>query len=121
MATGWITERDIAVEEFVDDDTLLVRAELPGIDPERDVEIIVSDNMLHLRAQRHQDLQVVEDNGLARQEFHYGSFSRSIPLPAGAEEDDIEARYSDGILEVRLPVDMDKWSSRTIPVQAEPK
>jgi HSP20 family protein len=53
---------------------------------------------------------------LARQEFRYGSFARSIPLPAGAQEGDIEARYSDGILEVRLPVDMTDWSSRTVPV-----
>ena len=117
MATGWITENEIPVEEFVENDTLRVRAELPGIDPERDVEIIVSDNMLHLQAQRHQDVQVVEDNGLARQEFRYGSFSRSIPLPAGAKEKDIEARYADGILEVTLPVDRSQWSSRTIPVE----
>jgi HSP20 family protein len=116
MSTGRITESEIPVEEFVDDDTLFVRAELPGIDPERDVEIIVSDNMLHLQAQRRQDLQVVGENGLARQEFRYGSFARSIPLPAGAQEGDIEARYSDGILEVRLPVDMTDWSSRTVPV-----
>lgn len=115
MSTG-ITDT-IPVEEFVDGDTLLVRAELPGIDPEQDVEIIVSDNMLHLQAERHQDVQAMGANGLARQEFHYGSFSRSIPLPAGAKEDDIEAHYNDGILEVRMPVDMKKWSSRTVPVE----
>jgi HSP20 family protein len=107
----------IPVEELVEDDTLIVRAELPGIDPERDVEITVSDNLLHLRAERRQDLKVVEDNGLARQEFSYGSFFRSVPLPAGTEERKIKATYRDGILEVRVPVDMKKWSSRTIPVE----
>lgn len=117
MSAGWITASDIPIEELVEGNTLLVRAELPGIDPERDVEIIVSDNMLHLQAQRRQDVQVVGENGLARQEFRYGSFSRSIPLPAGTQEKDIEAQYSDGILEVRLPVDPREWSSRTVPVQ----
>ena len=117
MVTGPITDAGIPVEEFIDGDTLVVRAELPGLEPERDVEIIVSDNMLHLQAQRLQDVQQVDENGLARQEFRYGAFSRSVPLPAGTEEDDIEARYRDGILEVRMPVDMAKWSSRTVPVQ----
>ena len=119
MTTGWTTNPTIPVEELLDGNTLLVRAELPGIDPEKDVEIIVSDNMLHLQAERHQDLRRVSERGLSRQEFQYGSFSRSIPMPAGAKEDDIEAHYRDGILEVRMPVDMDKWSSRSIPMVRE--
>lgn len=107
----------IPVEEFVDDDTLIVRAQIPGIDPNTDVEITVSDNQLHLRAERRQESKVVEEQGLARQEFHYGSFYRSIPLPAGTREDEIEANYRDGILEVRVPVDPEQWSSTTVPVQ----
>ncbi|EKT76412.1 putative small heat shock protein, partial [Rhodococcus opacus M213] len=39
-----------------------------------------------------------------RSEFHYGSFYRSMPLPAGAKEDDIAASYTDGILTVTMPV-----------------
>lgn len=109
----------IPVEEFVDDNTLVIRAELPGIDPDADVEITVSDNQLHLRAERRQETEVVEEQGLARQEFRYGSFYRSITLPAGTQEDDIEAVYRDGILEVRVPVDADEWSSKTVPVDRD--
>src|SRR4051794_30709894 len=101
----------IPVEEFVDDNTLIVRAEIPGIDPQEDVEITVSDNQLHLRAERRQATEVVQEQGLARQEFRYGSFYRSIPLPAGTREDQIEANYRDGILELRVPVDAEEWSS----------
>lgn len=39
-----------------------------------------------------------------RVKFHYGSFYRSMPLPAGAKEDDIDATYTDGILTVTVPV-----------------
>lgn len=110
------TSAGIPIEEFVDGNTLIVRAEIPGIDPDRDVEINVSDNMLHIRAERQQATEVVEEQGLARQEFEYGSFSRAVALPAGTKEDDIEARYRDGILEVRVPVDPAEWSSKTVPV-----
>ena len=106
----------IPIEEFVDDNTLVVRAEVPGLDPTEDVEITISDNMLHLRVERQQSSDVVEEQGLARQEFQYGSFSRSVTLPAGTQEDEIEAQYRDGILEVRVPVDPDEWSSKTVPV-----
>jgi HSP20 family protein len=105
----------IPVEEFIDNDTLIVRAQIPGIEPDTDVEITVSDNQLHLRVERRQEARV-EEQGLARQEFHYGSFYRSIPLPAGTREDEIDANYRDGILEVRVPVDPAQWSSKTVPI-----
>lgn len=106
----------IPVEELVEDDTLIVRAQIPGIDPDKDVEITVSDNQLHLRAEWRQEARV-EEQGLARQEFHYGSFYRSIPLPAGTREDQVKATYHDGILEVRVPVDTAQWTSTNVPVE----
>lgn len=42
--------------------------------------------------------------GHFRSEFHYGSFSRSIPLPDGVKDEDIKAGYTDGVLEVRTPL-----------------
>ena len=38
-----------------------------------------------------------------RKEIRYGGFSRSLPLPEGVKENDIEASYKDGILEIRVP------------------
>ena len=47
-----VTDDVIRVDEYQEDDTLVVRAELPGIDPDRDVEITVSDGVIHIRAER---------------------------------------------------------------------
>jgi len=90
------------VEQFQDGTTLVVRAEVPGIDPDKDVDVSVSDGMLHIRAEREEKSEHKSKNGY-RSEFRYGSFSRSIALPAGAKEEDITATYKDGVLEVRAP------------------
>lgn len=91
------------VEEYRDGDTMVIRADLPGIDPERDVELTVADDVLHLRAERRERTEH-KDKGGYRSEFRYGSFSRSLPLPAGCRDEDISASYRDGVLEVRVPV-----------------
>ncbi len=100
--TRWMAEDVIRVDEFREGDTLVVRAELPGIDPDRDVELTVSDGMLHFKAQRREE-EETEERGYMRKELRYGSFSRTLPLPPGASEGDVRASYRDGILEVRMP------------------
>jgi HSP20 family protein len=106
----------LRVEEFTEGNELVVRAEMPGIDPDKDVEIQVSDHTLRLRAERRQESKVEEKGGY-RSEFHYGSFVRSVPLPAGATEKDVKASYKDGILEVRIPVDTKAAEAKKIPIQ----
>lgn len=91
------------VEEFQDGNTMVIRAELPGIDPDRDVELTVADDELHLRAERRERSEH-KDKGSYRSEFRYGSFSRTLPLPPGCRDEDISAAYRDGVLEVRVPV-----------------
>lgn len=91
------------VEEFVDDKTLVVRTELPGIDPEKDVQIEVTDGVLHITAQREEKSEHKEKDSY-RSEFRYGSFSRSMRLPVGATDADVEAIYTDGVLEIRVPL-----------------
>jgi len=90
------------VEEYIEGDTCVIRAELPGIDPEKDVEISVADGVLHLHAERQERTEEERPHGF-RSEFHYGSLARSIRLPEGATEADVHASYKDGILEVRVP------------------
>ena len=80
----------------------MVRAEVPGIDPDKDVDVSVSEGMLHIRAEREEKTEHKSKTGY-RSEFRYGSFLRSIALPAGAKEEDITASYKDGVLEVRAP------------------
>jgi len=93
----------LRVEEFRENGTLVVRADLPGIDPEKDVELTVSDGMLHIEAERREE-EKKEDKGYLRQELRYGSVSRTLPLPEGVTESDIKATYKAGILEVRIPM-----------------
>lgn len=81
----------------------MVRAELPGVDPEKDVEISVQDHSLLISAHRQERTEEKAKGGY-RSEFRYGSFSRALPLPEGATEQDIRATYADGVLEVRIPV-----------------
>jgi HSP20 family protein len=96
------SEELIRVEEYRDDGALVVRADLPGIDPDKDVEVTVSEGMLHIQAERREENKQ-EEKGYLRQELHYGSFYRTLPLPDGASESDITATYKAGILEIRVP------------------
>jgi HSP20 family protein len=98
----WMAEDIIRVDEFLDDGTLVLRAELPGIDPEKDVELSVRDGMLCIEAQRREE-EDTEEKGFVRRELRYGSLSRMLPLPEGVAETDITATYQDGILEIRVP------------------
>lgn len=103
------------VEEFEDDGAMVVRAEMPGIDPDRDLEITVSDGLLRIKAERRQETKREETKGF-HSEFRYGSFSRTVSLPAGVTEEDVSASYQDGILEVRLPMDHGRAEAKKIPV-----
>jgi HSP20 family protein len=93
----------LRVEEFREGDELVIRAELPGVDPERDVELTVTNGVLRIRAER-QEKSEQKDKDWYRSEFRYGAFVRDVPLPDGISQDDIKANYKDGILEVRVPL-----------------
>lgn len=95
-------EHMIRIEEQRADDALVIRAEMPGIDPERDVSVTITDHMVEIRAERRVE-HTGQVDGVRRSEFRYGSFSRVVPLPEDADGDDVKAAYHDGILEIRVP------------------
>ncbi len=92
----------IRVEEIHEDETLVVRAELPGVDPEKDIDVSVSDGILHIGATRSEREEEKKDKSY-RSEFRYGSFQRDLTLPQGVDGKSVTAQYKDGILEVRVP------------------
>jgi HSP20 family protein len=100
----WVERTAMRLEEYREDDTLVVRAELPGIDPDKDVDISVVEGKLAIRAERKEESRE-ERKGYYRSEFQYGSFVRTVPLPPGADESSVQASYTDGILEVRVPIE----------------
>ena len=105
----------LKVEEYEVDGKLVVRAEMPGLDPDKDVEITVSDGKLHVRAERRSETTNDDKKGY-RSEFHYGMFERTLRLPPGATEKDITAAYNDGILEVTIPIDTTATEAKRIAI-----
>ncbi len=89
----------IRLEDEMKDGNYEVRAEIPGVDPDKDVEITVRDGVLTIKAERSE-----KSESSGRSEFTYGSFVRAVSLPAGADEDAIKATYDKGILTVSVPV-----------------
>jgi len=92
----------LRMEDETRDGLYLVRVELPGVDPIEDVNITVRDGQLTIKAER---IQTDDTNG--RSEFSYGSFTRTILLPVGADEDEIHATYDRGILTVSVTLSED--------------
>lgn len=101
---GWLMPFEhMKLEESWTDDAYVVRAEMPGIDPDVDADVWIADGVLHLKVERTQEARD-EKAGTFRTEFGYGSFHRAVSLPKGAVADEVKATYKDGVLEVRLPI-----------------
>jgi HSP20 family protein len=86
--------------EFRDDDELVIQADLPGLDPDRDICITISRDVLHIRAGVDAPPGGIGDPS----DLRFGTFARDIALPGGTEESRIRAWYGDGKLEVRAPI-----------------
>ena len=95
----FLTGHAFRLEEAIRDNRYVIRAELPGLDPENDIEVTVDSRNLTIRAERRQ-----QDNGSYRSEFRYGSLARAVRLPAKVDAADVTARYDKGVLEVSVPV-----------------
>jgi HSP20 family protein len=104
-------EDRMRVEEEVVDNNLVIRAELPGVDPDKDVDVTLGDGVLSVRAERRKEEKSKTDVGL-RTEFQYGSLRRTMVVPRQTRPEDVTAAYCDGILEIKLPL-----AAETIPAQ----
>jgi len=106
------------VEEYREGDTLIIKAEIPGIDPDQDVKISLTEGRLRVRAERQQSTEHKEKDSY-RSEFHYGSYLRDFSVPTGVKQPDIKASYKDGVLTIRVPMPKVENTSVTIPVAHE--
>ena len=89
-----------ALDVLHEDGDVLVRAELPGVKPD-DVDITLSRGVLTISGQRKAE-QEERGQGYYVRERRYGTFRRSLMLPEGIDESKIDARYENGVLEVRI-------------------
>ncbi|OBH60295.1 Hsp20/alpha crystallin family protein [Mycobacterium sp. E2479] len=101
------------LEDEMKDGRYVVRAEMPGVDPAKDIDITVRDGQLTIKAERSE-----KKDFDGRSEFSYGSFVRSVSLPAGADEGSIDATYDQGILTVSVAVSEAKPAERHIEVRS---
>jgi len=88
-----------ALEISEADKEIKVTAEIPGLE-EKDVEVLLEDGVLTLKGEKRSE---IEDKGKQFSERFYGHFERRIPLGVEVEEDKIEARFKNGVLNVMLP------------------
>jgi HSP20 family protein len=95
-------------EDYVAGGQYIIRMELPGIDPDKDLDIAVNDDSLRVTARRES-----EKHEGRRTEFRYGMFSRTIPLPRGVAADSVSADYDKGVLTISMPMPV----AQQIPVQ----
>jgi HSP20 family protein len=103
-----------ALESYVDNGQLVVRADLPGVDP-KDVEITATGDQLIIRGKREQHAEEKARDFIHR-EVAYGTFERVMKLPAGVNPDQIKASYNHGVLELTVPLP-EQSRTRKVPIQ----
>ena len=95
---GWMPAMDVVR----DNGNLILRADIPGIKPE-EVKIEIEDDILTVSGS-HEESKEEKDKDYVRRERRYGSFSRSIALPAGVDPKTIKAETHNGVVEVTIPL-----------------
>jgi HSP20 family molecular chaperone IbpA len=106
----------IRVEDILSDQEYSLRAELPGLDPDKDIQLTVTAGMLTIKAERRE-----EERAAHRSEFRYGALYRVVRLPANADPEKIKAVYDKGILTVTVPLTAPKPTGRQVPVTTPTK
>lgn len=104
------------VDVFREKDAVVVRAELPGVDPEKDIEISVEDRVLRIAGQRSFDREIDEED-FYLSERSFGRFQREIMLPQGVDVDQLQAHFENGVLSMTIPLPVEvQPGSRRIPI-----
>lgn len=93
-ADAWSPPTDILARG----DDLVIRCELAGV-REQDVAVSFNDNILNISGERHRD---EDDVVYYTSERFMGTFRRGVSLPEGVSEEDIEASYDEGLLEITV-------------------
>lgn len=109
VAGAWTPALDIAEK----DDTITIKAEVPGVDPQK-IEVTVHGDMLTLSGSKEESHEEKNKN-YYRTERRFGSFMRRVQLPTEVDESKVRATYKDGVLQVELTKDT-KAQPKRIPV-----
>ncbi len=94
---GWLPAIDLSETK----DAILVKADIPGIDP-KDMDVSLQGDLLVIRGERKEEKEEKDEN-FHRVEIRRGAFTRSIRIPVAVDADRIEAKYENGVLKIKLP------------------
>jgi HSP20 family protein len=94
------------VDMYEKDDSLIVKADLPGLKKE-DIQLSIEEGDLVLEGQRKTESEVKEEN-YYYSERSVGNFYRRMALPGEVTADKIEANFKDGVLEIKIPKPAEK-------------
>jgi HSP20 family protein len=104
------------VDIFEDHGDVVVKAELPGMKKE-DIDVKLTEGTIIISGEKKQE-EKVEKKDYYRMESSYGSFTRTINLPAGVQTDKVKAKFKDGILEIRAPMTEEaKKKEKKVPIE----
>ena len=109
--TPWLPDIDV----YERDNRLFTKIDLPGLKKE-DVTIEVADVFLTISGERKSEADVKEAD-FYKIEREYGSFYRAVPLPEGVRFEDVKARFSDGVLEVSMPLPPRAATKRRVEIE----
>ena len=105
-----------AVDIYETEESLVVEAELPGVDP-KDIDVSVDEGVLSLKGERKLE-KVVKEENYHRVERAYGLFQRTVRLPSDVDADAIKANYDSGVLKVSVPK-VEPRKPKSVPIEVE--
>jgi len=121
MFEGWPferRERELVppIESFVKDHTLVLRADVPGMDA-KDIDVSVLGNVITIKGERRDEKEAKEDD-YVRREISYGAFRRQMTLPDGVAAGQIKAEFKNGVVEITMPV-AEELHAQKVPVESK--
>ena len=91
-----------AIEMADTDDSIMVKAQVPGVSKEN-LHLDITDDYLTLKGEIKEEEEKTEGKRFHRREWRYGSFARTIPLPTAVKADQATAQLKDGVLTITIP------------------
>jgi HSP20 family protein len=110
---------DLALDVAETEDEFIVKASLPGVNPE-DIDVTYDSNVLTIKGEIRKD-EEIEEERYHRRERRFGSFSRSISLPSSVKGEKVEASYETGVLTLHLPKSEEAKPKKIKVHSSEPK
>jgi len=105
-----------AIESYVKDGSLVVRADVPGLEP-KDLDVSILGNVLTVKGERKSEQEIKKEDYL-RREVSYGAFERRMSLPEGAIADKVKASFKNGVIEIIVPLAKETVAKK-VPIEAK--